>query len=313
MISGMNANWNALVAHMSSSESECQHTFLNSATSENARLVSVFDRGYLYGDSLYEVARTYGGHFDQLDAHLERLEKSSDLNRMKLTVSREVLKREMERAATAFRDRVDASADVYCRVIVTRGVGKIGFGLNAVLTGNQVVIIVMKVDSPTAEMFEKGLSLHVGCRLRNSPLALSPAMKSGNYLNNVLAFLEAGEEGCDDSVLCNSEGHLTEGTTFNLFYVKRGIVVTPPFEIGMLDGITRKTVINLARETGLEVRIVRFPKERLLEADEIFVTGTVKEIFPVTRVDEKKFHVGPITRKIAQLYKTEVRNRSPGS
>lgn len=283
-----------------------KHTFIDSPTSENACVVSVFDRGYLYGDSLYEVARTYDGGFYMLDEHLERLEKSAELNRMKLTVSKGTLKREMERAAAAFRERSHQSTDVYCRVIVSRGVGKIGFGLNAVMTGNQVVIIVQKVETPTPESFEKGLSLHVGDRLRNSPQALTPAMKSGNYLNNVLAFLEANEAAYDDSVMCNSDGHLTEGTTFNLFYIKRGIVATPPFEIGMLDGITRTKVMKLAQDVGLEVRVVRFPKERLYEADEIFVTGTVKEVFPVTRVNEHKFHVGPITRKLAELYKAEI-------
>lgn len=295
----MNANWQALISVNG------ERHFIDNPTAESARVISVFDRGYLYGDSLYEVARSYGGKLSMLEAHLERLEKSAELNHMKLTVPRAELKREMERAATSFREKCE-NCEVYCRVIVTRGVGKIGFGLNAVMTGNQVVIIVMKVEAPTLETFEKGMSLQVGCRLRNSPQALSPAMKSGNYLNNVLAFLEATDAGLDDSVMCNSDGHLTEGTTFNLFYVKRKIVVTPPFEIGMLDGITRKTVMELARSAGYEVRVVRFPKERLDEADEVFVTGTVKEVLPVTRVGDRKFKVGPVTRRLAELYRKSV-------
>ena len=123
--------------------------------------------------------------------------------------------------------------------------------------------------------------------MRNDPRALDPAMKSGNYLNSLLAYLEAAEAGFDDALLCNAEGNLTEGTTFNIFYVRRGIVATPPLDIGILDGITRRHVIELAAKLGIPVREVRFPHERLYEADEVFMTSSIKEVFRVARVDSK--------------------------
>lgn len=272
--------------------------------------VSVFDRGYLYGDSLYEVARSYDGVFYHLDEHLERLQKSAALCRMTLAQSLELYKKEIYRTYEEFkREPGQAKAEAYMRIIVTRGVGKIGFGLNCVLTPTQYVIIVQPVDAPSKEMFRAGLKLAVSCRMRNDPRALDPAMKSGNYLNNLLAYLEATQEGFDDALLCNFEGHLTEGTTFNIFYARNGIIATPPLDVGILDGITRRLVMRLAEEQGYEVREVRFPRERLFEADEVFVTSSIKEVFPVTQVDQKKIRggkPGPITEKLAQLYKDQI-------
>jgi branched-chain amino acid aminotransferase len=130
-------------------------------------------------------------------------------------------------------------------------------------------------------------------------------------LNSLLAFLEAADEnaGYDDALLCNAEGHLTEGTTFNIFYVGRGIVCTPPLDIGILDGITRRKTIEVARDLGFEVREVRFPKERLYEADEVFMTSTIKEVFPVTRVDRKVIadgKPGPITVQLAEAFRRSI-------
>jgi len=276
-------------------------------------VVGVFDRGYLYGDSLYEVVRTYNGVAFGMDEHLERLEKSAALCRMVLTQPLSLYRDEMNRAIAAFRQLAgQPRTEAYCRIIVTRGVGKIGFGLNCLTSPSQYTIIVQPLDPPGPAQYEKGYRYRVVDRLRNDPRALDPAMKSGNYLNSLLAYLEATAEDFDDALLCNAHGHVTEGTTFNIFYVKRGIVCTSTLDIGILDGITRRITLQVAREMGIPVREVRYPKERLLKADEVFMTSTIKEVFPVTRVDDRLIgdgKPGPITRKLSEAFRKEVERR----
>jgi branched-chain amino acid aminotransferase len=274
--------------------------------------ISTFDRGYLYGDSLYEVIRTYGGKIYGMEEHLERLETSAELCHMKLNQSRDEYTSKIHETLRAFQTRNSAirgahpegSKEAYIRLIVTRGVGKIGFAQSCVLTPTQYVVIVQPLEPPTETQFTTGMKARVVDRLRNNPRALDPAMKSGNYLNSVLAFLEGAREGFDDALMCNEDGFVTEGTTFNVFYVKRGIIVTPPLDIGILDGITRREVMRAAREFGIEVREARFPKERLYEADEVFLTSTIKEVFPITQVDGHKIGKGPgpMTRILREAF-----------
>ena len=287
--------------------------------------VSVFDRSYLYGDSLYEVVRTYDGKFFGVDEHLERLEASAKLCHMTLGQDRKTYIREIDRTFEAFR-KTHKGTEAYCRLVVSRGVGKIGFGLNCLTTPTQYTIIVQPLELPSPEQFEKGYKLKVVDRIRNDKRALDPAMKSGNYLNSLLAYLEATSapvtgskaksamlwklDGYNDALLANADGHITEGTTFNIGYIKRGIFVTPPLDIGILDGITRRFLIKMAREMGMEVREVRFPKERLYEADEVFWMSSIREAFPVTQVDDHvigngslKGKPGPITQKLSQTFK----------
>lgn len=276
--------------------------------SDQAR-VSVFDRSYLYGDSLYEVARTYQGKFFELEGHLERLEKSGALCRMIFSQPLSHFRKEAETTLDAFYQRYSGKSEkpeVYCRIVLSRGEGKIGFGLSCLTSPTRYVIIAQPIDEPTPEQVAKGASLKISERIRNDPRALDPAMKSGNYLNSLLAFLDSSAEGYDDAILCNSEGHVTEGTTFNLFYVRRGILVTSPLDIGILDGITRRHLLRLAEKLGIPFRIVRYPRERLFEADEVFLSSTTKEAFPVTQIDGKKIgngKPGPITLKLRNAFR----------
>lgn len=272
----------------------------------NDASVSVFDRSYLYGDSLYEVARTYHGQFFRLEEHLGRLEKSAQLCQMALDQSIIDYHREIYRTFDAFQKIPgNENKEAYTRIIISRGEGKIGFGLGNIVTPTQYTIIVLPVESPSLEQREQGVHMQIVERLRNDPRALSPAMKSGNYLNNLLAYLEASNHGFDDALLCNSEGFLTEGTTFNIFYIRRGILATPPLEVGILDGITRREVIRLAQNLKLPVREVRFKKELLYEADEIFLSSSVKEILAITQVDQKIIgngKRGPMTQQLYEAY-----------
>ena len=283
--------------------------------------ISVFDRSYLYGDSLYEVARTYGGRFFLLEEHLERLEASARLCHMELSQNRATLLGEIEKTWRAFKalpenSTVHPNREAYLRIVLSRGSGKIGFAKECVKSPTTFTLYMQPVEEPTAEQRQKGMHLWVAARLRNDPRALDPAMKSGNYLNSLLAYLEAQDASnsaaptgpYDDALLCNADGHITEGTTFNIFYVRRGIVVTPPLDIGILDGITRRKVIELARQHSYPVREVRFPKERLYEADEVFLTSSVREVFAVTALDGRKISrgkPGPITRHLEALYQAQ--------
>lgn len=255
--------------------------------------VSVFDRGFMYGDSLYEVVRTQNGQFVDLDEHFNRLKKSAELCRMELSQSQEEYQRQLKLTFNEYAKH--SNQDAYCRLIVTRGAGKIGFGLDCIETSTQFVIIVKPIDFFSNNSVQQGVRVQVSKRIRNDRRALDPAMKSGNYLNNLLAHLEARDEGFDDAILCNAEGHLTEGTTFNLFYVKSGVVCTPPLEIGILDGIVRRNTLNILQEAGVPVREICFHKERLYEADEVFLTSSTKDAFPITQVDHRNKKAGPLT------------------
>jgi branched-chain amino acid aminotransferase len=266
--------------------------------------ISVFDRGYLYGDSLYEVCRTYGGKLFLAREHLDRLVSSAQLCHLKLSQSADLYLTEMERTLGEYYR--NEKGEAYVRLIVTRGVGKIGFGLACVESPTQYVIIVQPLEEPTAAQLKKGYSFQISTRLRNDRRALDPAMKSGNYLNSLLAYLESASLGYDDALLCNDEGHVTEGTTFNVGYIRRGIIATPPLDIGILDGLTRRLLFDLARELRIPMREVRFPRERLLEADEVFMCSTIKEVFPVTRIDGHKIGggtPGPVTLRLRQAFR----------
>jgi branched-chain amino acid aminotransferase len=273
--------------------------------------VSIFDRGFLYGDSLYEVVRTYDGTPFELSAHLERLGESAHLAHIQLAQSSETLHSEIMKSIAAFREgRQGAQAEAYVRLIVSRGTGKISFSLKAVQTPTQFLVIVLPLSDFLSGDWESGLHLQVSARLRNDARAIDPAMKSGNYLNSLLAYLEAAEKGFHDALLCNADGHLTEGTTFNVFYVRNGVIATPPLDVGILDGISRRHLIDLARAEGIEVREVRFPKERLYEADECFLTSSIKEVFPITQIDRRPIgsgKAGSLTRKLASLFHERVK------
>jgi branched-chain amino acid aminotransferase len=274
--------------------------------------VSVFDRSFLYGDSLYEVVRTYQGKPFRLKEHLARMEKSAALCQMKLSQTTKEYEREILRSIEAFRaQKGHELSDVYARIVVSRGAGKIGFGLGNLETPTLYVIIIEPISMFPNPDFKKGAKLQISKRVRNHPKALDPAMKSGNYLNSLLAYLTAAEAGYDDALMLDLQGFMTEGTTYNLFYVNRGIVGTSPLDIGILDGVTRRAILNLCVENSIPCREVRFPKEYLYEADEVFVSSSLKEVMPVLNLDGKKIGTGkpgPIATKLKSAFDELVKN-----
>jgi branched-chain amino acid aminotransferase len=273
--------------------------------------VSVFDRSFLYGDSLYEVVRTYEGEPFRLKEHLERMGKSATLCQMKLSQGLNEYHREILRSIDAYRAQPGRECeDVYVRIVVSRGSGKIGFGLGNLETPTLYVILVEPISMFPNKPFDVGTKLQISSRVRNHPKALDPAMKSGNYLNSLLAYLTAADDGFDDALMLDQQGFLTEGTTYNLFYVNRGIVATSPLDVGILDGVTRRAVIHLCIELGIPCREVRYPKEYLFEADEVFVTSSLKEVMPVLDIDRKKINrgkPGPITARLREAFQALVR------
>jgi len=239
-------------------------------------LVPVLDRGFLYGDSVYEVVRTYGARPFELDRHLARMERTAQ--RLDLALPpREILARELQRTL----DAAD-NAESYARIVVTRGTGEFGLSPFLARGQNRLVVIVRPLSAPPEQQYESGLQMAIAKIRRNPPQALDPALKTGNYLNNILALREAHEAGADDAILLDLGGRVTEGTTSNVFFVQRGVLVTPPLALGMLEGVTRALFIEIAREEGLILREEPHGPEALAAADEVFMTSTLREAMPVT-------------------------------
>lgn len=276
--------------------------------------VTVFDRSFLFGDSLYEVIRTYQGKPFRLEGHLDRLEASAKLCAMSLHQSREVYAAAVMDVIRAFRALPgEGASEVYVRLIVSRGSGKMGFGLKNLETKTQYTLIALRAADLAPQPFTQGTKIQISSIQRNPPEALNPAAKTGNYMNSLLAYLAAAKAGLDDAIMLNADGHVTEGTTFNIFYVNRGIVATSPLDIGILEGITRRVIFEICDELKIPYREIRFPPEYLYAADEVFITGSVKEVLPVTHLGERKIangKPGKITRRIHERFLEKVRQEA---
>ena len=262
--------------------------------------VSVFDHGLLYGDGVFEGIRAYAGRIFQLDAHMERLFNSAKAIALKIPLSQQELKQ-------AIRNTLDTNdlKDAYIRVVVTRGVGTLGLDPNK-CSGSSVIIITDTITLYPDELYEKGLEIVTVATMRNHPAALSPRIKSLNYLNNILAKIEAINAGCLEALMLNVDGLVAECTGDNIFIVRDGVLSTPPETAGILKGITRGVVIDLARKEGIEVREENLTRYDLFTADECFLTGTAAEIIPVVKIDRRQIGTGtpgPITQRLRQLFK----------
>jgi branched-chain amino acid aminotransferase len=261
--------------------------------------ISVFDRGFLYGDSVYETIGTAYGRLFAANDHLERLERSA--MRIGLRVPPRA---DIERAVAETMEAA-GNPESRVRVVLTRGAGKLDLDPAAV-DDTQLVVIVFPLGAPTAEMYEKGVTVAVVSITRNSPSAIDPAVKSGNYLNNVLALGEARRR-CHayEAILCGADGTVAEGSTSNVFTVVGGEVRTPPLEVGILDGITRAKVLELCRKNGIRLVETRLFPNELRAADEAFITSATRGVLPVTTIDEKPVGAGvpgPVTRRLMVLY-----------
>ncbi len=271
---------------------------------ESDARVSVLDRGFLYGDSVFETLRAYGGEPFMLSAHLRRLERSADALGIHIPISIDEL-----RSALMSTLEANSLKNAYLRVMVTRGVGAPGFDPTADTTPTLVVLARELVPYPE-DMYTEGVRLVVSSVRRNHPQALDPSIKSGNFLNNILAKADASRAGAYDSVMLSLQGFVAECTSSNIFFARDGVLYTPSTGVGILDGITRGTVIKLAQERDIQVQEGKFALESLMEADEVFITNTTMEVMPVRAVDDRTFRPGPLAKRLREAYQALIKQKN---
>ena len=267
--------------------------------------VSVYDHGLLYGDGVFEGIRSYAGKVFRLKEHLDRLWNSAKAIWLEIPMTRDQM-------AKAIRDTlaVNGIEDGYIRVIVTRGAGTLGLDPNR-CSSPQVIVIADLISLYPDELYQEGLEIVTVSVMRNHPAALSPRIKSLNYLNNILAKIEGLQAGCMEALMLNHKGEVAECTGDNLFLVRQQRLLTPPNEAGILEGITRDAVIGLALGMDIDVAEVPLTKHDVYIADECFLTGTAAEVVPVVKVDSRTIGEGvpgPITRELMARFRELTRS-----
>lgn len=261
--------------------------------------ISVFDHGLLYGDGIFEGIRAYNGRVFKLKEHIDRLFHSAQAILLKLPLTHAEL---IAAVVEAFRR--NNVRDGYIRLVVTRGVGTLGLNPNR-CKHPSVIIIAGKIQLYPPDLYRKGMEIVTVPTARNLHSALNPAIKSLNYLNNILAKIEANNAGCEEAVMLNAEGFVAECTGDNLFIVKEGQLMTPPLSAGALYGITRKVVMEIAAESGLKVSEPNLTRYDLFNAEECFLTGTAAELMPVVKIDGRLIgsgEPGPVTERLVAQY-----------
>jgi branched-chain amino acid aminotransferase len=269
--------------------------------------ISVYDHGLLYGDGVFEGLRAYGGKVFRLREHLVRLYESAKAIWLTIPIS-------LDAMASAVNEtlKVNNLSDAYIRLVVTRGAGSLGLDPNKT-SDPQIIIIADKITMYPQEFYEKGLSIVTASTIRNHPAALSPRIKSLNYLNNILAKIEGLQAGCIETLMLNSKGEVAECTGDNIFLIRRKELLTPPTDAGILEGVTREAVMELASSAGIKVREVALTRHDVYVADECFLTGTAAEVIPVVKVDNRTIGTGepgPVTRDLIERFKKLTRGCS---
>lgn len=261
--------------------------------------ISVFDHGLLYGDGVFEGIRCYNGNVFKFSEHIDRLYDSARAISMEIQLTKDELK-----DAVINTLKANNLKDSYIRLVVTRGVGKLGLNpFNC--TKPQIIIITDFIQLYSKELYEKGLNAIIVSTIRNHSNALNPNIKSLNYLNNILAKIECINAGATEGIMLNKDGYVAEGTGDNIFIVKNNEVLTPHASAGILIGITRNVVMELAKEAGMTVREEQLTQNDLYNADECFLTGTAAEIIPVVNLDGRKIasgEPGKVTLSLLKKY-----------
>lgn len=266
---------------------------------ERTAKVSVFDHGLLYGDGIFEGIRAYNGRVFKLKEHIDRLFCSAKAILLEIPIAHADLM-----AAVVETCRRNKIRDGYIRLVVTRGVGTLGLNPNR-CKNPSVIIIADKIQLYPPEFYRKGMEIITVPTVRNLHSALNPAIKSLNYLNNILAKIEANNAGCEEAVMLNAEGFVAECTGDNLFIIKESQLLTPPLSAGALYGITRRVVMEIATESGLKVSEPNLTRYDLFNADECFLTGTGAELVPVVKIDGRLIGAGkpgPLTQRLVAQY-----------
>ena len=261
--------------------------------------VSVYDHGLLYGDGVFEGIRVYSGKVFRLKEHVDRLYDSARSIWLEIPMTRDQM-------TEAVKSTVQANHkhDGYIRLVVTRGAGSLGLDPRK-CTDPQVIIIVDDISLYPQELYDHGLKIVTAATIRNHPNALNPRIKSLNYLNNILAKIEGIRAGCVEALMLNHKGEVAECTGDNIFLVKNGILRTPPIDAGILEGITRNAVMDLARQAGITVQEIALTRHDVYAADEVFLTGTAAEVIPVVKCDGRPIGAGkpgPMTKQLREKF-----------
>ena len=268
--------------------------------------LSVFDHGTLYGDGVFEGIRAYGGKIFQCQAHMDRLFLSAQKIRLEIPYTKQEIVDAMMQALAA-----NGVVNGYIRLVVTRGEGTLGLGPNRCPRGS-VFAIADQIELYPREMYEKGMPVIIAKTRRTSATMLDPSIKSLNYLNNIMAKIEALDAGVGEAIMLNEHGEIGEATGDNVFIVKDETVLTPPPSAGILLGVTRGVVLGLAGKLGLTVKEQTIMPQDLYGADECFLTGTAAEIIPVTKIDNASVgggKVGPITLRLTKAFHEMIREK----
>lgn len=262
-------------------------------------VVSVFDHGLLYGDGVFEGIRFYSNNVFKLEEHIERLFDSAKVIMLKINITKEQMVEEVVKTVKA-----NGIADGYIRLVVTRGVGDLGLDPKK-CKESFYFIIAGKITLYPDEMYANGMNITTVAVRRSVAEALDPKIKSLNYLNNILAKIEAGNHGSPEAIMINQQGYVAEATGDNVFIIKKGKLITPDLSAGVLDGITRNTVMELAVKAGITVEEKIMTRYDLYTADECFLTGTAAEVIPVVKIDARVIgdgKPGPVTNKLRELF-----------
>ena len=262
--------------------------------------ISVFDHGLLYGDGVFEGIRSYNGRVFKLDEHLERLYDSAKSIMLQIPIPIETMKETL--LETLRRNHL---TEAYIRLVITRGVGDLGLDPDKCLKPS-IIIIADKIALYPQKFYEDGLEIVTASVRRNYAEAINPRIKSLNYLNNILAKIEGKQSGAEEVLMLNAEGYVVECTGDNIFWVKNDVLVTPPVHMGILEGVTRNSVIDLARDAGMQVEERVFTRHDLYIADECFLTGTAAEVIPVVKIDRRAIgdgQPGKVTEKLIAAFR----------
>lgn len=288
-----------------------QYVYLNGEFVESDKAgVSVFDHGVLYGDGVFEGIRAYGGRVFRLSEHIDRIFAAAKAIALEIPMTKAELS-----AVVVATCKKNGLTDCYIRLVITRGKGNLGISpINC--EKPTVFCIAAGIKLYTDEQYEKGMNVITSVQRRNKATIVDPQIKSLNYLNNILAKIEANRAGAAEAIMLNHDGIVTEATGDNIFIVKNGEILTPPVYVGILDGITRRTVIEAAKKEGISVRETEFTLFNVYNADECFLTGTAAEAIAVTSVDGRTIGSGvqgEVTKRILAAFRRAAHDPALGT
>ncbi len=271
----------------------------NRLVSENRALVSVFDHGFLYGDGIYETLRAYKGVVFKFGEHMDRLFRSASMIGLAIPMVADDIEKAVYSTMEANRQK-----EAVIRITVSRGAGPVGLD-PALCPRPTLVIISSEFKKYPGRYYQKGVRIAVVNTRRNFRGALDPKIKSLNFLNNILAKREGIERGAYEAIMLNYRGYVAEGTITNVFFVRDNILCTPGVNVGILDGITRKMILDIAKDLGIGINEGRFRKDELYHAQEVFISNTTMEVMPVAEIDDMKIADSPgrITRMLHRAYR----------